>query len=626
MIRTREQHRTGFRWHSSVNPHAVIVPSPVARVLRQQARRQRTVRAVRDAVSVSIALATLVLLFVHTQAAMGLQAPPVPASEQICGSSVLNGGPSSPPGGAVTVPAGDDSGIDFTTPGTTYWFAAGTHTLGTGLYSQIDPGTGSVFTGAPGAVISGQGLNQFAFAGNNGGTTIEYLTIEDFIPPGAQSAINVNGEPDWTLEYSTVQDNLPGGGMAYGTNAVITGDCLTENGEYGFNGYTINDVSPVTGGPANVTMTDNEISYNDVCNWEADTSFPITPPAGCNGVGYSGCGCSGGGKFWENNDDVVADNYVHGNYATGLWADTNNAGFDFTGNYVAGNYAIGIEYEISYNAQIVNNIFVGNAIGVGPNNPGFPSSAVYLSESGADPRVDSTYNTTFLISGNQFYDNWGGVVMYENSNRYCTSPGNSSTGTCTLVNPEANLNTCSWNTPSPVSPSQPVRGPAPPPSRRSKGGAGSGQGQNFSLLINTEPYISDCRWKTQNVTVTDNLFDFDPGYIGSSCTTDNWCGFNGLFSEFGTIPPFHGTAVEYDVTFSQGNQFTGNTYCGPWQFDALSQGNVYTWAQWQGSPYDQDTGSTLDGASCYGPPPFTIWPGPVNRTVTIPIRTGGGSR
>ena len=625
MIRTRQHHDTGIRWHSSVNPHAVIVPSPVAWILGKQAKQARRLSAVKTAARAVVAVGMLALLIVHVTPAMALQPPPVPSSEQICGSAVLNGGPSSPPGGAVSVPSGDNSGVDFTTPGTTYWFAPGTHTLGTGLYSQIDGGAGSVFIGAPGAVISGQGLNQFAFAGNNGNVTIEYLTIQDFIPPGAQSAINVNGEPSWTLEYSTVQDNLPGGGMAYGTNAVITSDCLTENGEYGFNGYSINDVSSITGGPANVTMTDNEISYNDVCNWEADATFPITPPAGCNGVGFVGCGCSGGGKFWENLDDVVADNYVHNNYATGLWADTNNAGFNFSGNYIADNYAIGIEYEISYNAQIVNNIFVGNAAGVGPNNPGFPSSAVYISESGSDPRVASTYNTAFVISGNQFYDNWGGVVAYENSNRFCSSPGNSSTGSCTLVNPQvANINTCSYNTLTPVPPSGPSRGPVPPSSRRGRGGSGAGQGQNFLWLINTTPYINDCRWKTQNLQVTDNLFDFAPADIGPACTTANFCGFNGLFSEFGSIAPFHGTSVEQNVTFNQDNSFSANAYCGPWQFDALSQGNVYTYAQWTGSPYNQDATSTLNGSSCYPKPP--LQPNPANRTITIPIKIGGGSR
>jgi len=480
-------------WHFPVRPPGgVLMPSPVARIVEAQARHQRRVRAVAAAVRVSVALATMLLLFVHTQAAMSLQAPPVPSSEQVCGSSILNG-PSSAPGGATTVPAGDNSAFSFSAS-TTYWFAAGTHTIGSSVFSQIQPTSGSVFTGAPGAILDGQGINHFAFTGTQGNVTIEYLTIQDFAPPGGQGAVNINGNPDWTVEYNTIQDNVPGAAMMLGSNSVTEYNCLTENGEYGFNGYSVNDTSPVTGGIHDVTLTGNEISYNDTCNWEDNVSFPITPPAGCTGAGqFVGCGCSGGGKFWETDGATVSDNYVHDNYAVGMWADTNNAGFGFTGNYVSNNYATGIEYEISYNVLIQDNIFVRNAIGVGPNNPDFPSSAIYLSESGSDPRVATAYNAAADITGNQFYDNWGGVVLWENSNRFCTSPANTSTGTCTLVNPQANLSTCSYSTPSPVPLSRPVSGPAPPSSRRGQGRGGTVRGQDFSLLIRTNPYVSDCR-------------------------------------------------------------------------------------------------------------------------------------
>jgi Right handed beta helix region len=597
----------------AARPRAAVLPAGAARA------------AVREVAAVALAVALAAVVAVHTQPAMGLQAPPVPASEQVCGSAVLNGGPSSAPPGAVTVAAGDNSAVNFYVANTTFWFASGTHTLGTGLYSQIHAAPGSTYIGAPGAVIDGQGDNHFAFVGNPGDdpVTIEYLTIQDFTPPGAQGAVNANGIQDWTIKYTTIQDNLPGGGMMLGTNSLIESDCLTQNGEYGFNGYSINDPSPVTGGPSNVVMTGNEISYNDTCNWENVSNFPITPPAGCTGAGqYSGCGCSGAGKFWENDGDTITDNYVLGNYSDGMWADTNNAGFNFTGNYFADNYAIALEYEISYNGLIQGNIFAGNAIGVGPTNPGFPEPAVYLSESGSDPRVATAYGTGFQITGNQFYNNWGGVVEYENANRYCTSVGNSSTGACTLVNPPvANLRTCS-SVPFTMPPSM----PAPktiPPSRKSRGTGGGAQWQNFSLLIDTTPYIDDCRWKTQNVTVSGNLFDFNPSDVSPLCTASYFCGFNGLFSEFGTIFPFSGanaTLVENHVTFDQGNEFTQNTYCGPWGFDALSQGNQYNWATWTSSPYNQDAGSTLNGPGCG----FTATPqqGMRNRPVTIPVRTG----
>lgn len=454
---------------------------------------------------------------------------------------------------------------------TTFWFAPGTHTLGSSQFSQIQSGNNDTFIGAPGAIIDGQGTNAFAIVANSGvtGVTVKYLTIQDFAPQGTQGVLNVNGTAGWTIEYNTLQNNIPGTAVGLGTNNTMSYNCITGSGEYAFNAYSAEDVSPVTGGPSNITMTYNEMSFNDVCNYENFPNFPISPPSGCPAPsgGLGDCGCSGAGKFWEVDGADVSDNYVHDNYNVGLWADTNNTGFNFSGNYLQNNFSEGIMYEISYNAQVQNNIFVDNDWGQARSGAisGFPGSALYLSESGSDSRVAGSYGTAFDVTGNKFYDNWGGINLYENPDRYCTSPGNSSAGVCTLVNPSvANLTTCDY------------------------------QGSD----IQTTPYIDDCRWKTQNVQVSGNLFDFSPSDIGADCTTGNFCGFNGVFSAYGSISPFVGTAVENHITFSQGNAFSGNTYCGPWHFDALAQGNVYSFATWQGSPYNQDAGSTMNGPSC----------------------------
>ena len=96
--------------------------------------------------------------------AAGPTSPPV----RVCGNkAILGGGPSSPPKGAVVIPAGDDSGTvahNWTIqPHTTYWFAPGKHTLGTGQFSQIIPADGDTFIGAPGAVLDGQHANLYAF-------------------------------------------------------------------------------------------------------------------------------------------------------------------------------------------------------------------------------------------------------------------------------------------------------------------------------------------------------------------------------------------------------------------------------------------------------------------------------
>ena len=60
-----------------------------------------------------------------------------------------------------------------------------------------------------------------------------------------------------------------------------------------------------------------------------------------------------------------------------------------------------------------------NAWGGGPSPAlgGFPDPAIYISESGSDARVAGAYGTAFNVTNNVFTDNWGGVVIYENSNR-----------------------------------------------------------------------------------------------------------------------------------------------------------------------------------------------------------------
>lgn len=467
----------------------------------------------------------------------------LPGHIRVCGvASLLGGGPTSAPRGAIVVRAGDDSRVTWTRPGATYWFAPGLHTLGRGSFTQIQPGPGATFIGAPGAVLDGQHHNYYAFAGESPRVTISYLTIENFGTPGSnmnQGVVNHNSARGWTVDHSTVKDNA-GAGVMLGTNNRLTYDCLENNQQYGFNAYS-------TTGPSHLLLTHNEIAGNDTWNWEARDP---------------GCGCTGGGKFWDVNGAVVTDNWIHGNHSAGLWADTDNRGFDISDNYIADNYDVGLIYEISYNAQIVNNVFVRNGVGEGPKNSGFPTSAIYISESGSDSQVPGPYKHTFAITGNTFINNWGGVILWENSNRFCNSPANTSTGSCTLVSPRrVTLHSC-----------------------------------NPSNVART-PYYSECRWKTQNVSVEHNVFYFNPTAIGASCVLSQTCGYQGVFSEYGTFPhwsPYRGTSVENHITFDQDNHFADNRYYGPWHFMALQLGDAVTWNAWLGTPYRQDADSTLN--------------------------------
>jgi parallel beta-helix repeat protein len=599
-----------------------------------------------------------------------------PTGTQLCNggpdSSTLTG-PSTAPKGAVTIPAGnDDPSYDQSyslSPNTVYYFAPGLHTLGRSIYGHLTPRTGDTFIGAPGAIINGEGVNQYAFVGTATSVTIEYLTVENFTPGTDASAVNHDGASNWTIEYNTIEDNT-GAGTGIGSNDVVTENCLTNNDQYGFNAYSS------TGSLSNITLTNNEISNNDTngsydqsayvvsyavnnnvativtrgpmnfvaghsinvgatsfaqtssasscsISWCANLSdtaldglqtitnvisptsfeFSVTTPNVGTTADPTGTvassnileGAAGGGKFWDaSGGATVTGNWVHGNGYVGLWPDTDNAGFNFSGNYISNNWAEGIMYEASYNASITDNTFVDNTWGLGPSPAvsGFPASAIYLSEAGSDSRVGGPYGNAFAITGNVFTDNWGGVVIYENSNRAC---GISNDVYCTLVAPSTyTLSSCASGIPN-------------------------------GLTSNTPDYVDNCRWKAQNVSVTDNAFNFTPGNIGSDCTTGNTCGFNGLFSEFGTTPstthnggwpsgasyPYRDYTVPNDISNHQNNKFYDNTYCasgGSWNFVGFAQGNSMTQSRWTSVEKNsaaskdsfgaQDAGSTFTSGGC----------------------------
>jgi hypothetical protein len=118
-----------------------------------------------------------------------------------------------------------------------------------------------------------------------------------------------------------------------GSNNTITSSCLTRNGEYGFNAYldpSASTASSLTQGPANLTMTGNEFSFNNTCNFESVSPNPVPAafrPSNCGGAGEGdGCGCAGAGKFWQVNNAVVDNNDVHGNYDVGLWPTPTTTG------------------------------------------------------------------------------------------------------------------------------------------------------------------------------------------------------------------------------------------------------------------------------------------------------------
>jgi hypothetical protein len=492
---------------------------------------------------------------------------------------VLTSPYTSAPAGAVTIPAGNDSSIynndAGTAPNTTYWFASGVHTIGTGLGNEIQAQDGDIFIGAPGAVINGQDDNGVAFdasapGGPSSGVTVEYLTIENFVTGSGgdgEAAVNHDQGNNWTIKYDTVEDNK-GVGITMGSNNVVEYNCIYDNDQTGVQSYL----------NSNLTISNNEVSYNDSQGEFDQANSPVQ------------CGCAGGIKFLETNGAQITDNYVHDNGDVGIWLDTDNTGINIQGNYISKNYNEGIIYEISYNGQILDNTLVENALPGGQlsgTKYGNVMGAIFISQSGSDPRAGSAYGSVFLVSGNDLINNWDGIIVYDNSGRVCGTSGVA----CTLVAPSL----WGWETTSTCS-------------------------ANFNAANGGNPdYWDLCRWKTENVHVTDNAFSINPATIDAAvpsgtaqCTTADYCGTNGLYAfnaggsyhpsgcPSGNTPPFAcQTSESVNVSYNWGNSFSDNTYYGPWQFWAFNQGDTDSWSKWTG-PLSQCTSGQYSCAGGFG--------------------------
>lgn len=490
----------------------------------------------------------------------------LPTKLQVCSNNVWNQGPTTPPAGAITVPAGDNAGFNFNQANKTFWFAPGVHTIGSGEFSNITAGQGSTYIGAPGAILDGQFINKYAFVGTATNVRLAYLEIRNFgvdlSDPDVDGPVNNNegvinhdAGDGWTMEYLYAHHN-DGAAVFMGSENVVRNNCLKDNGQYGFSMFKM----PADGVSAiqDIVIDNNEISGNNQDDWESLVD---------------GCGCTGAGKFWDVKGARVTNNYVHDNLSTGLWADTNDIDFLFDSNWIEHNSGEGIWYEISYNATISRNVLKRNAWTSGSNNTGSPGAAVYISESGGDSRLQSSTSgsTNLRINNNLFDDNFSGVSIYENSNRFCNSNGNTSKGYCTpFVSPTLIPEPHDYTYPNPISTTHPCY-----------------------TNINTEPYTTNCRWHSKNVKVFSNEFHYDPTVIPCAGT---YCGAQALYATGANNIPwapaaYNVSTVQNNVMFNNGNVFSNNKYFGNWRF-AKGSGETVSFYTWTHGPFNQDNGST----------------------------------
>jgi parallel beta-helix repeat protein len=532
----------------------------------------------------------------------------------------------------VVLPAQTRSYLSYQlTPHTVYYLLPGTHTGG----FQADSGDAFVggFSHGVASVLSGnystggQAIDSNSSAGNQPGVTIEYLTIEEFQPAANAAAVNQEANTGWRIEHNTITRNVPGAGVITGTSNVLEGNCLTLNGQYGFQAVDTDGFGrdPLTGGPYNVTITGNEISYNDTCDFSGLLTNPRigwshhdpVPP----GYRDSHCGQvvpdgdQGGFKLWRTNGVSVRGNYIHDNWGPGAWVDTDNANTTISGNTITRNEDEAIVEEISYNFAITGNYLAANGWTGGLGNSGFPTAAIYISESGSDTTFGGvpacreaacagqrSYPRHSVISGNTMLDNGGNIFLWQSADRYC---GDGVDEGCTLVHR------------GPAGPFTPSACRAHLPSARIDTTTYQGRRTGAPL----RDWWDGCLWRTENVDVDHNVIDFDPGAI-TDCNDSAWpdCGAGGMYSDYGSAAPYKspgGWVIPTQLTFFQHNNWWDNTYKGPSTFYAWNQGNgdnPVSWAAWTGhvaagdkcgspqehssgyclGPFGQDAGSTYN--------------------------------
>ncbi|MGW5860589.1 right-handed parallel beta-helix repeat-containing protein [Streptomyces sp. NPDC055239] len=448
-------------------------------------------------------------------------------------------GPSKAPAGAVKVDPAKVGDLAAKTksspPHTTFWLRPGKHRLDPDRYAQVIPKKGNRYIGAPGAVLDGRKKNAYAFSGSAPDVTISHLTVQRFVSPPDEGVVNHESADGWVIEHATIQKNS-GAGLMAGAHQRVRANCLRDNGQYGMNAYKAGN--SIRG----LVVEDNEIVGNNTGDWERRKP---------------GCGCTGGVKFWAVDGAEIRGNWVHGNHGTGLWADTNNNDFRIEKNVIEANDGAALIYEISYNAVIRDNTIRRNNWVEGrraaDRDDDFPYATVYVSEAGGEPRVRARTDK-IEIYRNVLENNWNGITLWENADRFCNSPANTSSGDCTLLVKDKDR--C-------AKPS-----------------------------IAKAPLKADCRWKTQRVDIHDNRFVLDKSVV--KCTER--CDRMAVLGNYGTYPdwsPYKGEGVAEAITLKQHNRWHDNVYLGAWQFVAHDPSRVLDSGQWQRAPYEQDADSTF---------------------------------
>lgn len=176
----------------------------------------------------------------------------------------------------------------------------------------------------------------YAFLGGAVDVVIDGLTIEKYASPIQYGAVGYNRPGrGWRVTNNRIRLNY-GVGLVIGPESLAEGNVIERNGQMGFgcNGEGIRverNVIRANGGFAGLDPL-----------WEG-----------------------GGAKCAVTTGLLVRGNWLTANYGFGFWTDIDNIDTRYEGNLFERNLGGGVSHEISYAAEILDNVFLGN----GPREP-----------------------------------------------------------------------------------------------------------------------------------------------------------------------------------------------------------------------------------------------------------------
>jgi parallel beta-helix repeat protein len=274
------------------------------------------------------------------------------------------------PTGSVEVTPGMDMqlAVNANPTGTTFCLKAGTH-----VQQTVIPKTGNTFVGEPGAIMDGEDVAQYAFQTltvSSTGVTIRSLEITRYASPYQHGAITGDNGTNWLVEDLSVHHNRYIG-IRSGPGWIVRRNKVYQNGVVGITGFR-----------AHGTLIEaNEVYENNA------SQAPETPALAA----------ASGMKFGETGTLTIRNNYVHHNFAKGIWIDHCRSGNLVTGNTATDNVDDGILVEVSAQTRVTGNTVERNAIG-----KGFPSGGIKVTSS-RDVEIDNNIvrDNARGIMGNQ---------------------------------------------------------------------------------------------------------------------------------------------------------------------------------------------------------------------------------